>query len=72
MRTKASGYLTVGIARPTLPILPRILDMVDWHLRLTKRRKVLMFQSLKPETPLYVVSCDASKGYPRATLRAIA
>lgn len=68
MRTRAAGDLSVGIARPRLGILPKILDMVDWHLKLWRTDGTLMFQGVKPLTPLYAVQCDTSKGYPRTRL----
>ena len=68
MRTKAAGDLTVGIARPTLGILPKVLDMVDWHLRLWRTDDTLIFQGVKPLTRPYAVQCDCSKGFPRAKL----
>ena len=68
MRTRAAGDLSVGIARPKLGILPKILDMVDWHLKLWRKDRALMFQGVKPQTPLYAGQCDSSRGYPRTRL----
>ena len=68
MRTRAAGDLTIGIARPKLTILPKILDMVDWHLKLWRAEGTLIFQGTKPLTPKYAVVCDTSKGYPQPKL----
>ena len=68
MRTRAAGDLTIGIARPKLGILPKILDMVDWHLRLWRTDGTLMLQGVKPLTHPYAVQCDTSGGYPKAKL----
>ena len=67
-RTRISGDVTIGIARPSLGILLKLLDMVDWHFRLSKVHGTLLFQGIKPETPLYAVQCDISKGFPMAKL----
>lgn len=68
MRTRAAGDLTIGIARPTLSMLPKVLDMVDWHLKLWKVDGTLVFEGVKPTTRPLAVQCDCSEGYPRARL----
>lgn len=68
MSTRASGDLTLAVARPNMSILAKVLDMVDWHFSLTKEDDTLLFQGIKPYTPLYAVECDVSEGYPRAKL----
>jgi KaiC/GvpD/RAD55 family RecA-like ATPase len=71
MRTRSSGDLTFAIGRPTLSILPKVLGMVDWHLKLSKMDNVLLLQGVKPYTNLYAADCDVSKGYPVMTLTAL-
>jgi KaiC/GvpD/RAD55 family RecA-like ATPase len=68
MRTRAAGDLTVGIAKPSMEIINKVLDMVDWHFRMSKKNGVLLFQGIKPETNLFAVTCDSSKGYPQMVL----
>ena len=67
-RTRASGAVTVAVARPNMTILPKVLDMVDWHFNLTKVNDTLLLQGIKPQTVLCAVRCDVSKGYPKARL----
>jgi KaiC/GvpD/RAD55 family RecA-like ATPase len=69
MRTKSAGDLTVGIGRPTVSILAKVLGMVDWHLKLSKIDGVLLVQGVKPYTNIYAADCDISKGYPVMTLK---
>jgi hypothetical protein len=64
MRTRAAGDLTVGIAKPSMEILNKVLDMVDWHFKLWKKNGVLLFQGIKPETGIYAVTSDITKGCP--------
>jgi KaiC/GvpD/RAD55 family RecA-like ATPase len=68
MRTRAAGDLTVGIAKPSMEIINKVLDMVDWHFKMWKKDGVLLFQGIKPETNLYAVTSDNSKGYPQMVL----
>ena len=68
LRTRASGDVTIGVARPNLEILPKVLDMADWHFKLTKVHDTLLFQSIKPQTIVHAVRCDVSKGYPKVKL----
>ncbi len=63
-RTRVSGDITLGIAKPTFGLLGKVLGMVDWHFRLTKKYGLLMFQGVKPYTNLYSVDCDVSSGRP--------
>ncbi|MGA2664656.1 MAG: ATPase domain-containing protein [Nitrososphaerales archaeon] len=70
-RTKAAGNITIGLARPTLTLLDRVLGMVDWHIRLTKKNGLLMVQGVKPQTNVYGVECDISHGYPVMKLRVL-
>jgi len=69
MRTRSAGDLTIGIGRPTVSILTKILGMVDWHIRLSKKDGVLLIQGVKPHTNIYAADCDISKGYPVVTLK---
>ncbi|HUH99432.1 MAG TPA: hypothetical protein VLY65_00170, partial [Nitrososphaerales archaeon] len=55
--------------RPTVSILEKILGMVDWHIKLSTRAGVLLMQGVKPNTNIYAVDCDVSKGYPVTTLK---
>ena len=64
VRTRSAGDLTLGIAKPTFGLLHKILGMVDWHIRLTKKDGLLMLQGVKPYTNLYAVDCDVSQGFP--------
>jgi hypothetical protein len=48
LRTRAAGDVTIAVARPNLELLPKVLDMVDWHFKLTKVHDTLLFQSIKP------------------------
>ena len=68
MRTRAAGDLAVGIAKPSMEIINKVLDMVEWHFRLWKKNGVLLFQGIRPETDLYAVTSDNSKGYPQMVL----
>jgi hypothetical protein len=54
----------MGLARPNLSLLPKVLSMVDWHIKFTKKDGLLMLQGVKPYTNLYAVDSDASSGYP--------
>jgi KaiC/GvpD/RAD55 family RecA-like ATPase len=65
IRTRAAGDLTIGIARPNLALLPKVLDMVDRHLKLWRVNGTLMFQGIKPPTQQFAVLCDYAEGYPR-------
>jgi|GEM_PF-143983 KaiC/GvpD/RAD55 family RecA-like ATPase len=64
VQTKTRGDLTMGLARPNLSLLPKVLSMVDWHIKFTKKDGLLMLQGVKPYTNLYAVDSDASSGYP--------
>lgn len=66
--TKADGDITLGLARPTFTLLPKVVAMVDWHVKLTKKYGVLMLQGVKPYTNLYGVDCDVSTGRPQIKL----
>lgn len=68
-RTKSGGDLTLAIARPSLNILDKIKDLVDWHFKMTRKHNLLMLQGMKPRTALYAVECDVSQGYPYMKLR---
>jgi KaiC/GvpD/RAD55 family RecA-like ATPase len=65
IRTRAAGDLTIGIARPNLAVLPKVLDMVDRHLKLWRTNRTVVFQGVKPPTQQFAVLCDYSEGYPR-------
>ncbi|MGA2874276.1 MAG: ATPase domain-containing protein [Nitrososphaerales archaeon] len=67
-RTQLFGDFTVGIARPSLSILPKLLDMVDWHFRLSKSHGTLTLQGIKPQTPLYAIQCDITEGFQKTKL----
>ncbi len=67
-RTQLFGDFTIGVARPSLSILPKLLDMVDWHFRLSKIHGTLTLQGIKPQTPLYAIQVDVSEGFPMAKL----
>ena len=71
MRTRSAGDLTLGVGRGTVSILPKIVGMVDWHIKLTKTHEVLLVQGIKPYTNIYAADCDVSKGYPVMTLKAL-
>jgi hypothetical protein len=64
VQTRTRGDLTMGLARPNLSLLPKVLAMVDWHIRLTKKDGLLMLQGVKPYTNVYAVDCDVSSGSP--------
>ncbi len=68
VQTKTRGDLTMGLARPNISLLPKVLAMVDWHIRLTKKDGLLMLQGVKPYTNLYAVDCDVSQGVPMMKL----
>jgi len=70
--TKSTGDITIGIARPSLSILPKLIDTVDHHFKISKFNGTLTIQGIKPETPLLAFRCDISKGFPEARLTAIA
>ena len=69
IRTKTHGDVTVGIARASVSILPKILGMVDWHIKLWKQNGVLLLQGIKPPTNVYAADSDVSKGYPTLKLK---
>jgi KaiC/GvpD/RAD55 family RecA-like ATPase len=69
MRTKSGEDLTYGIARPSLFIIDKLRDLVEWHFKMTKKNGLLMLQGIKPHTPLYAVECNISRGYPYMDLR---
>jgi KaiC/GvpD/RAD55 family RecA-like ATPase len=71
MRTRSAGDLTIGIARATVSILPKVQGMVDWHIKLSKTDEVLLVQGIKPYTNIYAADCDVSDGYPVMTLKAL-
>lgn len=71
MRTRAAGDVTLGVARATVSILPKVLGMVDWHVKLSKVNDVLLVQGIKPHTNVYSADCDVSKGYPVMILKAL-
>ena len=54
----------MGIARPNFFILPKVLGMVDLHVKLWKKDGVLLLQGVKPYTNIYSVDCDVTLGYP--------
>jgi KaiC/GvpD/RAD55 family RecA-like ATPase len=64
MRTRSGGDLTYAIVRPSLRILDRLKDIVEWHFKLSKKNGLLTLQGIKPITPMYGVSCNVSRGYP--------
>jgi KaiC/GvpD/RAD55 family RecA-like ATPase len=70
-RVRSSGDLSLGIGRPTVTILSKVMGMVDWHLKLWKTDGVLLLQGVKPYTNVYAVDCDVSKGYPVMTLKTL-
>jgi len=67
-QTRSHGDLTMGLARPNLSILGKVLAMVDWHIKLSKQDQVLLLQGIKPHTSIYAADCDVSKGYPEMKL----
>ena len=67
-RTRTDGNLTIGTGRPSVSFLQKVLAMVDWHIKLSKKDDVLLLEGAKPHTNLYAVDCDISKGYPVLTL----
>jgi KaiC/GvpD/RAD55 family RecA-like ATPase len=69
MRTKGGGDLTYAIARPSLQILNKVRDLVEWHFVMTRKNGLVMLQGRKPATSLYAVDSDNSRGYPVMTLR---
>ncbi len=62
--TRLRGDLTMGLARPSISFLGKLLSMVDWHIKLSKKDGVLLLQGIKPYTNIYAVDCDVSQGYP--------
>jgi hypothetical protein len=69
VRTRTRGDLTIAIGRPSFSLLPKILGMVDWHIKLSKQNGVLLLQGVKPYTNIYAADCDVSRGYPIMTLK---
>jgi hypothetical protein len=69
MRTKSGEDLTYAIARPSLFIIDKLRDLVEWHFKMTKKNGLLMLQGIKPHTSLYAVECNISRGYPYMDLR---
>ncbi|MDA4113543.1 MAG: hypothetical protein OK474_05830 [Thaumarchaeota archaeon] len=67
-QTRSRGDLSMGLARPNLSILGKVLSMVDWHIKLSKKDEVLLLQGIKPHTNIYAADCDISKGYPQMKL----
>ena len=68
---RASGNLTLAIARPGLNITQRALNMVDKHLKLVERNGCIFFYGVKPRTWLYHVNCHPTKGWPHMKLTPI-
>ncbi len=68
---KAQENLVLAVARPGLRITQRILNMVDFHLRLIERHGCILFYGVKPRTGIYAVECDISKGYSMLKLTAM-
>ncbi|MDA4122580.1 MAG: AAA family ATPase [Thaumarchaeota archaeon] len=68
-RTRTRGDLTIAIGRPSFGLLPKVVGMVDWHIKLWKADGVLLLQGVKPSTNIYAADCDVSKGYPVLTLK---
>ena len=61
-QTRSCGDITMGLARPNLSILSKVLSMVDWHIKLSKQDQVLLLQGIKPHTSIYAADCDVSQG----------
>jgi KaiC/GvpD/RAD55 family RecA-like ATPase len=64
VQTRLCGDVTMGLAKSNLSFLGKLLSMVDWHIKLTKKDGVLLLQGIKPYTNIYAVDCDVSQGYP--------
>ena len=64
MRTRAAGDISIGIARKSLDVLQKVLDMVDWHFRLLQKNGIVLFQGVKPHTQMFAVISDTGKGHP--------
>jgi len=64
VQTRSRGDLTMGIAKPNFFILPKVLAMVDLHVRLWKKDGVVLLQGVKPYTNIYSVDSDVTLGYP--------
>jgi len=67
---RSLGNLTLAVARPGLQITPRVMNIVDWHIRLIERNGCIFCHVVKPKpTPYAAVERAMSKGY--QTLRLI-
>jgi KaiC/GvpD/RAD55 family RecA-like ATPase len=67
---RSLGNLTLAVARPGLQITPRVLNIVDWHIRLIERNGCIFCHVVKPKpTPYAAVERAMSGGY--QTLRLI-
>jgi len=67
---RSLGNLTLAIARPGLQITPRVLNIVDWHIRLIERNGCVFCHVVKPKpTPHAAVERAIYNGY--QTLRLI-
>lgn len=62
------GNLTLAIARPN-PAVTRVLEMVDWHIKMIERDDHVLLRLVKPTpTPYYAVDPEVSEGNRRLRL----
>jgi len=50
---RSLGNLTFAIARPGLQITPRVLNIIDWHIRLIERNGCIFCNVVKPKPTPY-------------------
>ncbi len=60
---RSLGNLTLAIARPGLQITPRVLNIVDWHIRLIERNGCIFCNVVKPKpVPYAAVQSTTNEG----------
>lgn len=64
IRNKGENGLVVAVAKPGMEgTTQRVANAADVHLKLVRRRGVVLLYGLKPRTNLYAIEADTSKGY---------
>jgi len=64
-QNKLLGNFTLAVTRSDLEITPRVLDIVDWHLRLVERNGHAFVRIVKPlSTQYFAVNAKISRGCP--------
>jgi hypothetical protein len=66
MLTKNKGSLFLLLIRPGTPELAQHASNIsNTHIKVTNNQGVILFQGIRPRTPIYALQATDTGGYPR-------